>query len=647
MMLVSCNTAEKEWSADGEQSSQELSGDRQLVHHEVSVSLDGAVTRVGYRPSGDGLQLSWEAEASETLGVYIRKSDNSIIYAGQMTDTGNNGDQGSRLFSGNVSAKTVGEKYVYVHPALSGETQGDLAAGTIDFTNQSASLGSTEHLKNFIPLVWEEGQIYAQNNGYAIHLTLSFKEDPGTINKVTLQTMSGVGETEIFPASFDASTMAASTTSKATEVKLTIPNDATNKTATQNGTEWTADAYLVSSHIDIDVFRTKYNVKVEASNGTYYYNEFRSFPGQESADASTGLQMLANGKCYNLITPVSKGVATTVINSQYKVNSLLGMWNQFGKVTDPFNLIKTTGLPTQLQEKIIDTKSSVMDRILSQKSIQGTPTFTWQLLEKQKELSGGYSQTDVAYNNILISKSTEVFVTFISEYAWSQNLLGYYHYSTNEGAPATPGNVVKTIIFPNVSKAGHVPFNKNGTNGGNNINPNGETNNIGDVEDAPIQEFTTVQLLYNYPDGTVSTTFPVGTTIGFMLMRDTQASNGTSGDDGSDTEDTHTGYSPRTDNTLLNWNSWRLFTDTKWNSVNGGWYGGNCSNFFVSGQVVGTDGKVIDGLAIYGAKDDPDHNYLYSFSSMLFMVSTSDASAMSVQVPGALNLGTGDLVIKR
>lgn len=132
------------------------------------------------------------------------------------------------------------------------------------------------------------------------------------------------------------------------------------------------------------------------------------------------------------------------------------------------------------------------------------------------------------------------------------------------------------------------------------------------------------------------------------MMRDTQASSGgTTGEDGSDTPADYSGYSPRQDNTLINWSAWRLFTNTAWNSNNTSWYGGNCSNFFVSGKVVGTGGSVIDGLAIYGAKDDPDHNYNYSFSSMLFLVSTSHASAMTVQVPGALNLGTGDLVLSK
>lgn len=634
------------WTAEQEEpEAGELADVRQLVHHEVTVGLEGAATRVDYNSNGDGLQLSWEA--SETLGVYIRKANNSLIYAGQMTSTGSAGDRGERKFSGTVSQKQDGEQYVYMHPALSGETKDQPAQGKIVLSSQSGSLGSIAHLKNYIPLIWREGSSQVENHGYAVHLTLTFNEDPGTITKVTLRTMPDVGSTKIFPSSFEASTMSANA---AMNSELTL--NVTSGIATKTDDKWTADAYLACSHRDVDVFRTKYDVKVETETNGTFYNEFVSFPGQQDATSITGLPMLANGKCYNLDAKMSKDAATTIINTQYKVNSLLGMWDTYGKTSDPFSLKKVdddTKLPTQLKSNILTKKSEVLTRILSSKSSQGTPIFTWDLLVNQMSGSGdGARQTNVTYNNLLITRATEVYLTFVSEYAWSQNLLGYYHYPTSGGAPSAPGEVLKTIIFPNVSKSGHVPFNKDGVDGGANINPNGAAKNIGNLTDAPLAEFTTVQLLYNNNDGSVSTTFPKGTTIGFMMMRDTQASNGgSSSEDGTDTPEDHSSYSPRKDNTLINWNAWRLFTNTSWNTKNAGWYGGNCSNYFVSGKVVGTDGNVINGLAICGAKDDADHNNNYSFSSMLFMVSSSDAEAMTVQVPGALNLAGGALVVTK
>lgn len=655
MLLSSCSHEPEAWAGESEAPESDASTDeRPLVAHEVSVALDAAATRVAYTLDGDNLQLSWEA--NEALGVYIRRADNSVVYAGQLTGFGADGERGERRFTGVVSQKTDAEQYLYIHPTLPGERQGALANGQIFFNHQSGALNSTRHLSRFVPLIWTDGATrVCSHHGYAIHLQLTFTEDPGTITQVTLQTMPEVGETLIFPATFDASTMAAGSV-KQREVTLNVTSGAPAK---GDDNKWHADAYLACSRSEANVFRTKFDVKVVAQNGTYY-NEFRSFPGQESATET--LPMLANGHCYNLTTAMSKDVAPTVINSQYKVNSLLGMWNPYGKVTDPFHLSHPapspaevlSGFPAQLKSNILDKQASFTARTLVGKSAQGTPTFTWAMVTKQiVGNSDGYKQADVTYNNIdIVNAPTEVFVTFISEYAWSQNLLGYYHYPTGS-VPASSNDVLKTIIFPNVSKGGHVPYNKGGVDGGPNVNPNTEAANVGTADDAPLQEYTTVQLLYNNHDGTYSKEFPAGTTIGFFMMRDPKASSsdhdeGTMGDT---SEDAHTGYQPRPDNTLLDWNAWRLFTNTKWNSASGntGWWNNmSCQNFFCSADVGNADsGGVIPGLALYGAKDDASHNYNYSFSAMLYMVSTGNPSSMQTANKCYFNIGSGGLVIDK
>ena len=655
MLLASIVSAIVLTSCDGEeltvgqevQTSEVPADVRQLVQHEVTVGLDGAATRVEYASKDNGLALSWEA--SEILGVYIQKANNTYIYAGKVSSSGSAGG-GERKFTGEVSEKTAGEKYVYVHPALTGETKDQTAQGSITLSSQSGSLGSPAHLKTYIPLIWREGSSQVENHGYAVHLKLTFNENPGTISKVTLRTMPSVGNTDIFPSSFDAATMSANGTMKS-ELTLAVSGSATESSSGK----WTADAYLACSHHDVDVFRTKYDVKVVGTNGTFY-NEFVSFPGQQDATSITGLPMLANGKCYNLEAKMSKDAATTIINTQYKVNSLLGMWNEFGKTTDPFSLTKTSALPSQLTDNILgtqDKKTAFTDRTLVNKSSQGSPTFTWDMVSKQiAGNSDGYKQANVTYNNInIVTAPTEVFVTFISEYAWSQNLLGYYHYPTGS-VPSSSNDVLKTIIFPNVSKGGHVPYNKGGSENIQNVNPNTDAANVGTSEKAPLQEYTTVQLLYNNPDGTVSKNFPVGTTIGFFMMRDPKASSSGSDLDtehqGQEGSIDHTGYQPRTDNTLLDWNSWRLFTNTAWNSASGnaGWWNMNCQNFFCSADVGNSNnGGAISGLALYGAKDDASHNYNYSFSAMLFMVSTSNPSSMQTQNKAYFNIGSGDQVI--
>lgn len=632
MMLASCDG--EEWTAaDVVPSTQGEAEMRPLVEHEVSVTLDdateagnGASTRVNYTPSGDGLQLTWEA--SETLGVYI-KNGSAYTYAGTVTSNGSAGDRSTRRFSGTISAKNEGEKYVYVHPAPTGESQGSPATGTINFTSQTGSLSSTDHLCSYIPLVWQEGDLYATHHGYAVHLTLSFHEDPGTITSVALQTMPEVGTDKIFPETFNASTMSASSTDPYVAKDLTLT--VTSGTATKSGNMWYADAYLASSNIAADVFRTKYNVKVVANNGTFY-NEFRSFPGQESA-SSTTLQMLANGKCYNLMAPMSKGVATTLINSQYKVNSLLGMWNDYGKPTDPLGLIVYAGgeaslpadgiMPAQLKAN----KDAILQKYLSQKATNGTPTWLGPASGSIYATSqADLKQSDVTINNIEITQPTEVFVTFISEFGWNENLLGYYYYPA--GSEPTSGSVTKTIIFPNVSKPNHQPFNLGGSGTGSTTTPV----NIGTPAQAPLREYETVKLLYTDASGFTSTTFPVGTTIGFMMMIDTEAQEN----------------SPKSGYDLLKWSQWRLFTNTKWNAENSNWLNTYANdNFFASGDVCNGSGNPIPGLAIYGVKDNATNNASTAYGAMIFMVSTKEPAAMQTHNKAYFNIGSGDLVIAK
>lgn len=642
--MAACQSDELMAEANG-QTDADVADVRPLVEHTVSVAINGSAgnaasqtaTRVGYTPVGDGLQLSWET--SEALGVYIHRTNDSYVYAGKMTSNGAAGG-GVRHFSGTVSAKSAGETYVYVHPFIGGEAQGNTARGTINLSTQSAALGSTAHLTQLIPLIWTEGSPFPSNQGYAIHLSLAFNEDPGNITRVTFQTMPEVGTTDIFPTAFDASTMHGGNT-KNTAITLNV----TSGTATRHGSVWTADAYLACTNADVNVFRTKFNVKVEAANGTYY-NEYRSFPGQESATSQT-LPMLTNGKCYNLGTVMSKDYAYTVISNRYKVNSLLGMWNEFGKSTDPLNLIVYQGgeapMPGAgvLPQQLADNKSKILERYISQKESNGTPNWLGAGAGTLYDVTatanhGNYKQDNVTINNIEITKPTEVFVTFISEFGWNENLLGYYHY--NGDAPESSFAVNKMLIFPNFSKPNHQPFNLGGTGSGNAT----ASVNIGTPEQAPLREFETVKLLYTDAQGYTSTTFPAGTTIGFMMMIDTEAQE----------QIPNAGYN------LLKWSQWRLFTNTTWNTENTRANGAAADwplipgyakwNYFCSGDVCSDDsGTPIPGLAIYGVKDTGNNDANTAYGAMIFMVSTSNPSAMQTYNKAYFNLATGSLVIAK
>lgn len=652
--------------------SEALSG-RAMVEHSVTVGLESAETKVALAQGEGKIELSWNAQ--EVLGVYVKGTDGTVSRAGSIYSEGTEGGRGSRSFKGTVAARKEGESYMYMHPDIEGSS-------SIDFMHQSAPLYSVEHLRPLLPIVWEEGNTSPSVQGYVIRLIMQFKENPGRIRSIKVMTMKrgadGQTKDRIFAKSFSTANMARNVNNglaaaktegtSAPEASLsdTLMLTVTGGECRQNDQGlWEAEAYLACAGVEnLNIFNSKYHIVVESDNGTFLkMNSYKSFAGQQSTTADAGLPMLQDGSEYTLTAKYSNGVCATEVNEQYKVNSLLGMWNTYGKPFDPQGMMFEPGdaaLPEQLNTVIgnSEKQAKMKNVMLLDKASQGTPTFTWKMVTAQVSGSGsGYKQADVTYNNIYIKEPTEVYVTFVSEYAWSQNLLGYYHYSGE--APETPGQVLKTFIFSNVSKGGHVPYNLNGTDGGANVNPNDNKNNVGTASDAPLKEFQTAKLLYYSQDGFVSTVFPAGTTIGFMIMRDPKASNGTSddGESGAGTEGNinYSEYQPRRDNTLLDWNSWRLFTNTKWNSAmnwnntaynNAGWWESmTCQNFFTSADM-GNSG-VIPGLALYGAKDDASHNYNYSFSAMIFMVSTSVPSAMQTFNKVYFNLdatASGDII---
>lgn len=604
---------------------EEVSGERHMVQLDFTASLgQQAETRVLFSPVAAGgdntnLRLTWSNE--ETLGVYI-KSGTSYFYAGTLTGTGASGTT-SCVFTGQVLSKREGEEYLFMHPAIAGETVGSAAQGSISFNNASASINGTSHLNSVLPLLWHESSAGsntpAEYQGLVIIAHLQFATDPDQIQSVTLQTMDRDTDDPVFTSTFSAATMSGSPT-LSKSITVNISSGSLNQD--QSTHLYEGEVYIPCGHSSADVFRSKYNLKVVTKDGKTYYSEYLSFPGQDSAPSSILTMPLANGKCYTLTAPMSEGFAPTVISSQYKVNSLLGMWNEFGKPYDPNGLIVYSGegdLPSSLPTQLADNKASILARYMNNGT--GTPTFfgagTTSLYESGR--GDDVKQDNVTFNNITLTSPSEVFVTFISEFGWNENLLGYYHYP-QDGTP-TSSSVTKTLIFPNVSKPAHEPFNKG---------VGQDKNNIGTADDAPLREFETVKLLYTDPQtGISTTTFPAGVSIGFFMMIDTEAR-----------ED-----SPKSGYDLLNWNQWRLFTNSAWNADNSKWpaTGYTNSNFFASGDVCNGDSPV-QGLAIYGVKDRGDNNDATAYGAMIFMVSTSVPTAMQTQNTAYFNIGDGDLV---
>lgn len=648
---------------------------------DATLSDEGPASRAAFTygdltsdPSGKkGFKVTWQE--GDALGVYIKTAEGTILRAGSITT--HTGGEKTQHFEGHALELFEDEHYIYMHPDIGRETY-------VNLEEMDGELGSTAHIAKHLPIVWDPANssspYVGRYKGYVIHLELDFQTtNPGLIRKVTLLTSSrgtdGKKDDRIFPRHYSINHLAksreifdASLTSESSTSGTTLDGTATSNTDFTNAitlnvtsgtlksevrsdgkTYYSTDVYLTSSAVkNLNLYNTKFYVLVADDRGRLFQSTQVSFSGQSKASSTQQLlssNVLKNGMVGRVAANMSDGnISPTIINADYKIASILGMWNEYGKPYDPNGLVfyKTgpssynAGMPTVL----VENGNAIHDRYILTNSPTGTPTFTWNLYESQNSTSSdGAKQANVTCNNIDIVKipdaseekqGTEIFVSFLSEYAWNQNLLGYYHYPTpNQDAnpaitvPGRATDVMKYIIFPNLSKPGHEPFNSNGQ----------ARNNIGRNEDAPLEEYMTVKLVYQKSDGSYTTIFPPGTTIGFWGMIDVKAN----------------GFQ-QTQYSLLNWNQWRFFSNSKWNDSNSKWTGNyTCCNFFASGDVCKTTGNtssdanntIIPGIAIYGFMDDVNKGGRENtaYSTCIFLVSAGTPAAMKTNNKACFNIG--------
>ncbi|MCQ2185348.1 MAG: hypothetical protein MJY92_01305 [Bacteroidales bacterium] len=620
---------------------------RKLVDHSFTPALEGqtklSISEVSDGGSGIKLSPAWNAEGEERISVYILK-DNGAFYAGDMVSD-EAGADGKRTFHGQILAKAEGERYAYVYPSLSSKEQqitegtAPAAQGTIDWSSQD---GTLEGLGNIMPFVWKESQednsiVSLENTAYVVKLVMNFQEEaPNTLgsnDKILLSTMKRGANDKVFPKEFKAANLWMVNNSG-----FANPTEGTNNSDSDYLTElqltsWadggnegkTKVAYvLCSSAHNLNVFSSKFRITANVGENTFY-SEFRSFPGQDEPDAqeSKQLEAFTNGKIYRATRNMSLVPPATVISTAFGVSSLLGTWNEYGKPYDPDQRIiaadgmTESNVPSQLFELLgtSDKQAEFTGKMqLDYTPSRGnnTPNFLGKLFK-----SPGNSTN--AGKTMKITKDSKVYVTFISENAWDRNLLGYYFFpyqTSDEVSQPKNTNFKKYIVFPDVSRGDHVPFNYGGSKtGGYDI---GTPPNIGDPTKAPIAEYSTIQLLYTNSEGFTSEIFPANTFIGFFVMKDAIKNNAGS---------------------LLNWGASKLFTNYGLGDLN------PAVNPFAAGDIVSTSESSYlhenrtPGLAIFGFRDNANDNNNYAFATMIYMVSTSDQDALDMQNTAAFNIG--------
>lgn len=176
-------------------------------------------------------------------------------------------------------------------------------------------------------------------------------------------------------------------------------------------------------------------------------------------------------------------------------------WNVYGKSNDANHLEDEGHLTNQ---DLADLQHFIWEGATSKPRTEDHKKFINGLKTDKANVVVVSQYTDpVTYKTIDV-ESAEVWFTFVNEYAWNENAMGYYYYP--EGTTPNKNNLKMFIIVPNASVANNNPFGM--------ANSSGFHSN----EDAPVKTNHRVQLLYVDDQGNVSKNFPPGTDIGFFTI---------------------------------------------------------------------------------------------------------------------------------
>lgn len=175
--------------------------------------------------------------------------------------------------------------------------------------------------------------------------------------------------------------------------------------------------------------------------------------------------------------------------------------HRFGAFDDDNGIVSTIELnPTTV--KRLSTILGIDNRNDNRKYVAPTKNVNVTILPEVKVKENGSTVTKTV-------EEAEISLTFIREAASYLNSIGYYYYPSDQ-VPSDPSSLRKYILLPNASEKNQKPFGVKDGNRGHYLSS----------DDAPVELGTTVKLLYEQADGTFTTHFPPGITIGFFLMPD-------------------------------------------------------------------------------------------------------------------------------
>lgn len=446
-----------------------------------------------------GFYTRWEG--NEEMDVYIH-SGSTYSFAGRIPvkEGSLSADRFSVRFAGEVIARTDPSTQSYIMVYTNSGARYDWTKQTIDFSEQGAGADGTKALKSYSPMVFEmdsQGIISVTNKACYIRFKASGLAAGAKVKSLAISSANAV-----FPKTFDLSRFDYQSDNKSKVLSYAFDN-------------------LVATDGSIDIFLAA--PVIGSTEKNYDIHIVTEKDGVISTvKARTGItsaKALSQSKLYNLTRSDFDGAtnpATVVGNpatDNSVIESIVGQWDKTGYLSNDIYGVLDMGKPENLTydhnasiNAIYKIYNAYFTGNTDSKIHRGAVEVAGKAGEKEgtdlnmsangPQYVNSYDNTET-FNNIVLTKDTEVYMTFIDSKAWNTNTIGYYCYpSSNEESFKTiegHSSSHEYVVFPSTSQ--------------NDRNPN------------LLHKFeakTTAQLLYPSSTGTFSKIFPEGTTIGLM-----------------------------------------------------------------------------------------------------------------------------------
>lgn len=270
-------------------------------------------------------------------------------------------------------------------------------------------------------------------------------------------------------------------------------------------------------------------------------------------------------------------------------------WNEYGKSNDANHLEDEGHLTNQ---DIVDLQNFLWQGATSKPSKPTEGSDRWKFVNGLKTEGANvvvlHEYEDPITGSTIEVDNAELWFTFVNEYAWNENAMGYYYYPEGK-KPASKDDLKLFVCVPNASVANHAPF---GTQNSYCYFSN---------EDAPIKTNHRVQLLYMDDEGNVSKNFPPGITVGFFTIV-----NGF-----------HAGSKYGTETTTVNGKNYYTTRTKGGISTADKRYYSN-KEFNQNNETHYIAVRMADGTIVYGVEDGSD----WSYDDVLFTVTANPNLAM-------------------